>query len=121
MSGRPRLRALRPRPQQQGKTDVTRKMMRHIEDNERETGRKNVNVHLNDEDKEIMESYNADDQTENQNDSEQPFFTEELFNMKDINEGSSKDQSNINIYLEDEKKEARETVRIYQFLIYQYL
>lgn len=116
MSGRPRLRALRPRPpQQQGRTDVTRRMMRHIEDNERETGRKNVNVHLNYEDKEIMESYNADDQTENQNDSGQPFFNAELFTMKDINEGTSKNQSNINIYLEDKKKEARETVRYINF------
>lgn len=116
MSGRPpRLRALRPRPQQQGKTNVTQKMMTDLEDNEIETEGKNDNVDLNDEDKEIMESYNTDDQTENQNDNDQSFFTEELFNMKEINEGSPKDQSNINIYLEDEKKEGQETVSIYRF------
>ncbi|XP_047356235.1 uncharacterized protein LOC124951609 isoform X3 [Vespa velutina] len=112
MSGRPpRLRALRPRPKQQGKTDVIQKMMTDLEENEIETEAKNDNVDLNEEEKEIMESYNTDDQTENQNDNDQSFFTEELFNMKDISEGSPKDQSNVNIYLEQVKKESQQTTK----------
>ncbi|XP_043672028.1 uncharacterized protein LOC122630975 isoform X3 [Vespula pensylvanica] len=108
MSGRPpRLRALRPRLQQQGKTDVTQKMMNDFEENEIETEAKNDNVDQHEEEKDIVESYNIDDQTENQSD--QSFFTEELFNMKDISEESLKDQSNINIYLEQMKKESQQT------------
>lgn len=114
MSGRPpRLRALRPRPQQQGKTDVTQKMMNDLEENEIETEAKNDNVDQHEEEKDIVESYNIDDQTENQSD--QSFFTEELFNLKDISEESPKDQSNINVYLEQMKKESQQTVSTYQF------
>ncbi|XP_014604867.1 PREDICTED: zinc finger protein 91-like isoform X1 [Polistes canadensis] len=111
MSGRPpRLRALRPRPQQQQqvKTDITQKMITDLEDNEAESETKNdpVNNQLK-ENKKIGESYSNDDhQMENQNVNGKSFSTLELFNMKDINEEESlKDQSDFNVYLEQVKKE----------------
>ncbi|KAI4502267.1 hypothetical protein M0802_002949 [Mischocyttarus mexicanus] len=83
-------------------------MITDLEDNETEGETKNdpVNNQLK-EDKEIGESFSNDDhQMENQNVHEQSFSAVELFNLKDINEEEFlKDQSDVNVYLEQVIKE----------------